>query len=161
LVTAGLALDPAVFRVPANTVIESYIPHQQVFPQADLVITHGGHGTVITALAHGVPVICLPMGRDQGDIAARVVWHGAGLRLTSHTRPATLRRAVQRVLAEPHFRDAARRLANDLRHADGGATAVAELEGLADVPARRPSATLPQGHRAAYRARNALGEERE
>lgn len=149
LVTAGLALDPAAFRVPANTVIESYIPHQQVFPQADLVITHGGHGTVITALAYGVPIICLPMGRDQGDIAARVVWHGAGLRLASRTRPDTLRRAVQRVLAEPHFRDAARRLANDLRHENGGATAVAELEALAGAArvegsASQPAAALPK-----------------
>lgn len=153
LVTVGLALDRATFRVPANTVIESYIPHQQVFPQADLVITHGGHGTVITALAHGVPVICLPMGRDQGDIAARVVWHGAGLRLTNRTRPDTLRRAVQRVLAEPHFRDAARRLANDLRHEDGGATAVAELEGLAgaakaNLPVGLPTAASPKVHSA-------------
>ncbi len=131
LVTAGPALDPASFQAPPNVVVRSYVPHQQVFPQADLVITHGGHGTVITALACGVPVLCLPMGRDQADVAARAVWRGAGLRMSTKSRPDALRRAVQRMLGEPGFRDGARRMAEAMAREDGASRAVAELEALA------------------------------
>lgn len=94
-----------------------------MFPQADLVISHGGHGTVIAALAAGVPVLCLPMGRDQGDVAARVVWHSAGLRL----------------LGEPRFRDGARRLARALAEEDGARGAVGELEALAGAARTAPA----------------------
>jgi len=38
-----------------------------VFPLADLVITHAGHGTLMRALSHGLPLVCLPMGRDQNQ----------------------------------------------------------------------------------------------
>ena len=46
-----------------------------------LTVTHCGHGTVMKSLAAGVPMVCIPMGRDQNDNAARIVHHGAGLRL--------------------------------------------------------------------------------
>lgn len=142
LVTAGPALDPAAFAAPPNGVVAPYVPHRRVFPQADLVISHGGHGTVIAALAAGVPVLCLPMGRDQGDVAARVVWHGAGLRLPSRARPAAIRRAAGRLLGEPRFRDGARRLAHALADEDGAGGAAAELEALAGA-ARAALAPLP------------------
>ena len=43
-----------------------------MFPDAAAVVTHAGHGTIMRALAHGIPLLCLPMGRDQDDNAARV-----------------------------------------------------------------------------------------
>ena len=97
------------------------------------MITHGGHGTVITALACGVPVLCLPMGRDQADVAARAVWRGAGLRMSTKSRPDALRQAVRRMLDEPRFRDAARRMAEAMAREDGASRAVAELEALGDA----------------------------
>ncbi len=132
LVTVGPALDSVSFPAPPNVVVQSYVPHQAVFPHADLVITHGGHGTVITALSCGVPVLCLPMGRDQADVAARAVWHGAGLRMSSHSQPAALRKAVMRMLSEPSFRAGARRVADDIARVDGASLGVEELECLAE-----------------------------
>ena len=82
LVTVGPALDAQRFHAPANVVVRAAAPHSAVFAQADAVITHAGHGTVIRALACGVPLVCLPMGRDQNDNAARVVARGVGLRLS-------------------------------------------------------------------------------
>jgi UDP:flavonoid glycosyltransferase YjiC (YdhE family) len=76
-----------------------------------VVITHAGHGTVIKSLAAGVPMLCLPHGRDQGDNAARVVDAGAGLRLSRRSSATTIRRGVRRVLEEPAFCQNARRMA--------------------------------------------------
>jgi UDP:flavonoid glycosyltransferase YjiC (YdhE family) len=83
LVTLGPALDSPGFHAPANVVLCASAPHAQVFPYASAVVTHAGHGTVIRALAHGVPLVCLPPGRDQPGNAARVAFHGAGIRLTA------------------------------------------------------------------------------
>ena len=131
LVTVGPACDPARFLAPANVVLQAYAPHQHVFRAADLVVTHAGHGTVITALKLGVPLVCLPMGRDQNDNAARVVARGAGLQLSPRARPGVVRAAIERVLNDGRFRDNARRLADRLA-LDGDPTLAArDLESLA------------------------------
>jgi MGT family glycosyltransferase len=133
LVTAGPAVDCATLPRYDNIVVRSYVPHSQVFPQAELVMTHGGHGTVATALGCGVPVLCLPMGRDQADVAARVVWRGAGLALSSRSKPQKVRAAVLRMLEDPRSRVQARRIAADMARGDGEISIVDELESLASV----------------------------
>ena len=79
LVTAGPSVDASAVAAPPNVSVVASAPHDAVLRQAAAVIGHGGHGTTIKALAHGVPVVAVPMGRDQNDIAARVVASGAGL----------------------------------------------------------------------------------
>lgn len=96
---------------PANVHVARFVPHAQVLPQAAAVVTHAGLGTVHAALADGLPLVCLPIGRDQPDIAARVEWHGAGLRLSPTSSPAVIGSAVERVLRDPAFAASARRLA--------------------------------------------------
>lgn len=131
LVTVGPALDPAAFQPPANVIVRASVAHTQVFPHADVVVTHAGHGTVIRALRYGVPVVCLPMGRDQRDDAARVVAHGAGLRLSPKAPTEEIRAAILQVIEQPRFRVSARRLAQaieaDMREQRG----VRELEAIA------------------------------
>lgn len=63
LVTTGpaVSLDG---HLPANVNAASSVSHTDVLPRVALVVIHGGLGTVMAALAHGVPLICLPMGRD-------------------------------------------------------------------------------------------------
>lgn len=131
LVTLGPALASERFSLPPNVRVEPYVPHVLVCPHTDLVVTHGGHGTVITALHFGVPVVCLPMGRDQEDNAARVVWRGAGVRCSSKADVKRLRQAIQQILAEPRFRAGARRIASGIARDGGPNTAIAELEHLA------------------------------
>lgn len=131
LVTLGPALANEQFSLPSNVRVATYIPHVLVCPHADLVVTHGGHGTVITALNSGVPLVCLPMGRDQGDNAARVVWRGAGVQCSNKADVKQLRRAIQQVLAEPRFREGARRIADGIARDGGPGKAIAELEHLA------------------------------
>ena len=130
LVTTGPALDPAAIDAPANVDVIRSAPHSQVLPHAAAVVTHGGHGTVIKALAAGVPQICLPLGRDQLDNAARVEAHGAGLRLKPKAKPAAIARAVRRVLDDERFAEGARRLADAIAADVREDRAVAELEQL-------------------------------
>jgi UDP:flavonoid glycosyltransferase YjiC (YdhE family) len=96
---------------PANVHVARFVPHSRVLPQAAAVVTHAGLGTVHAALAYGLPLVCLPIGRDQPDNAARVEWHGAGLRLSPKSPPAVIRAAVERVLNDPAFSASARGLA--------------------------------------------------
>ena len=127
LVTTGPAVEPAELPSRPNVEVRAYVPHSEILPRASLVICHAGLGTVHAALAHGVPLVCVPGGRDQNDVAARVVACGAGLR----TGRRGLRKAIGRALADPALRPAAARMAEAFARHDGAARAADELEALA------------------------------
>ena len=133
LVTLGPAMECETFKVPENIVVLSGVPHSQVFPQADAVITHAGHGTVMRALAHGLPLVCLPMGRDQIDNAALVAHHGAGLKLSAKARSNQIAKAIKRVLDEPDFTTNAQSLQKDILADAKANTAEKQLENLAAI----------------------------
>jgi UDP:flavonoid glycosyltransferase YjiC (YdhE family) len=105
-----------------------------------LVVTHGGHGTVMRALAHGVPLLCMPMGRDQADNAVRVAARGAGLTLAPAAPAEEIRVALARLLDEDAFHDAARRLGAAVAAEASSPAVVDELEVLADARARTAAA---------------------
>ena len=130
LITSG-AIDPMSLRVPANVTVARHIPHVDVLPHARIVVTHAGHGTTIAALAHGVPVLCLPHGHDQPGIAARASAAGAGIRLSKGASVDKLTRTLQRLLDDPSFSDAAGRLAEAIAaEGDGADHGADELEAL-------------------------------
>jgi UDP:flavonoid glycosyltransferase YjiC (YdhE family) len=131
LVTTGPAIPAGSIDAPPNVTVVQRAPHSEVLRHASAVVTHAGHGTVIKALAAGVPVIALPMGRDQLDNAARVAHHGAGLRLKPKASPDVIARSVRRVLDEPSFGANAQRLAAAIAAETAEDQAVAELELLA------------------------------
>jgi MGT family glycosyltransferase len=110
LVTLGPAMSEEDFDLPDNVIAKMGVPHSQVFPLARAVITHAGHGTVMRALSHGLPLVCLPMGRDQLDNATLVAHRGAGLKLSRNAAPKIIRRALVRVLNEAHFQEGAKAL---------------------------------------------------
>jgi UDP:flavonoid glycosyltransferase YjiC (YdhE family) len=130
LVTTGPVLDPGTLTARPNVVVQRSAPHRDVLRHAALVVTHGGHGTLVKAFAAGVPVVVLPHGRDQGDNAARVTFHGAGVTVSRSASPAKVAGAVQRVLGDPAYRKAADRLGAALRHDAGSGRLLAELETL-------------------------------
>jgi len=132
LVTLGDVFDPAEFQAPPNVALVRSAPHRVVFPEANLVVAHGGHGTVMKALSHGVPVLCLPLGRDQHDNAARVAYSGAGLRLSPTASASRIRRAIERMLGEPMFRSRAAELAHAIADERAVDRAVLELEALSE-----------------------------
>jgi MGT family glycosyltransferase len=130
MVTLGYSMSPDQFQAPANVTLVSFVPHQWILPHTALAITHGGHGTVLGALSYGVPLICMPMGRDQGDVAARVVWLGAGIRISQKATPQTFRSAITRALNESGYRDKARTIASMMARKNEPARALIELETL-------------------------------
>jgi MGT family glycosyltransferase len=110
LVTTGPALDPEVVDPPANVTVIASAPHVQVLEHARAVVTHGGHGTVMKALAAGVPMVVMPHGRDQKDNGVRVRAHGAGLMLPRDASSRRIAAALQAVLDDSSFGEHARSL---------------------------------------------------
>jgi MGT family glycosyltransferase len=131
LVTTGPAVDPAVISAPDNVTVTRWARHADVLPHCSAVITHGGHGTVLKALIAGVPLVLVPLGRDQPDNAARVIHAGAGIRLRKNASTAALRTAIARVTDDPRYRTAARRMAARLAAERDDNHAVDELEQVA------------------------------
>lgn len=131
VVTTGPTVDPADIPGAPNVQVVRSAPHRRVLDGAALAITHGGHGTTMKALAAGVPVLCMPMGADQADVAARLEATGAGLRIRPGSSPRTIARAVRRMLDDDSFRREAGRMAATLVAESMDDRAVAELEELA------------------------------
>ena len=131
LVTTGPAVPVDAIDAPANVTVVRRAPHSEVLRHASAVVTHAGHGTVIKSLAAGVPVVAVPLGRDQLDNAARVAHHGAGLRLKPKASSDAIARAVRRVLDEPSYRANAERLATAIASETSQDLAAEELEDLA------------------------------
>jgi MGT family glycosyltransferase len=115
LVTLGPAMEKEVFTIPDNVKVIAQASHAQIFPHAALVITHAGHGTVMRAIANEVPLICIPMGRDQNDNAAKVQFKGLGIRLSMKSKAHQIARAVERVLKNPQYKSQSKILAEEIR----------------------------------------------
>ncbi len=130
LLTTGPALDAKHLRIPANTHAVSFLPHRLVLPHAALVITHAGWQTINAALADGVPLLCIPGGRDQHDNAARVVLAGAGVRARERATPRKLRRVIAAALEDPTLKHGALAMATALARSDGAITIAEQLERL-------------------------------
>jgi len=103
-------LDP-----PSNAALVDHVPHDAVLPSAALLITHAGHGTVMAGLTHGVPMLCIPLGRDQPANAARAAELGAAAVLEADAPRTDLRAAAVRLLTDSTVRLRCRRLADAVR----------------------------------------------
>jgi UDP:flavonoid glycosyltransferase YjiC (YdhE family) len=115
-----------------------FVPHRAVLPKVALVITHAGWQTVNAALSCGVPLVCIPDGRDQPDNAARVVSIGAGVRLNKKASSSKIRRVVEGALLDPNLKRRAELMATALSRKDGALTTAEALEVLVkanDTPA--------------------------
>jgi len=131
LLTAGPALETDTLRIPANARSVPYVPHRSVFPQAALVITHAGWQTINAALADGVPLLCIPNGRDQPDNAQRVVLAGAGAQVRKGASIRRLRRMILHTLRDPELGRCARAMAEALARSDGAVAIADRIERLA------------------------------
>ncbi len=142
IVTTGHGIDPATVPAPKNVEVVSAAPHREVLREAQLVVTHCGHGTTLKALAAGVPIVGLPMGRDQLDVAARVVHAGAGVRLDQSAAPTEIAAAVRKVLGDDGYRAAAERIARVIVEETETDLAVAEIETVVAAKGSRAEATV-------------------
>ena len=130
LVTVGRNVDPAdVGPVPAHVRVERFVPQAQVLPSCAAVLTHGGSGTTLGALAQGVPLLLVPQGADQFDNAARCERVGAAIVLPPDELTAdAVRAGLRRLLAESSFRRAAEKVAAEIAAMPTAAEAAAAVE---------------------------------
>ena len=145
IVTVGRDQDPQRFGPqPPNVHIERYIPQTQLFPRCDVVVTHGGSGTINAALSAGLPMVIVPISADQPENAHRCaalgVAHVVPLETLSET---SARAAVVSVLGDGTCRAAAQRLAQRANERPGVDHAVDLLERL--VAERQPLMPIAPG----------------
>jgi UDP:flavonoid glycosyltransferase YjiC (YdhE family) len=133
VVTVGRHIDPAEFGPqPANVRIEQYIPQSLLLPHCSAVVSHGGSGSVMGALAHGLPMVLLPMGADQPLNVARCEELGVARVLDAvKCTPEIVHDAVLAVLTDPTYRWSAERIQDEISALPGQAHAVSLLERLA------------------------------
>jgi UDP:flavonoid glycosyltransferase YjiC (YdhE family) len=130
LVATGGRVDASALGDAPHVRCFDWLPHTEVLPHVDAVITHGGLGTCAGALSHGVPLVCIPLGRDQELNGARVAAAGAGIALAADADADQIGAALDTVLGDPAYAAAARRIADESRAAGGPLAAVADLESL-------------------------------
>jgi len=142
VVTLGNVLEPNELDAPDNVRVVASAPHGPLLERAAVMISHGGHGSVMKALAAGVPLLCMPISREQPENAARVEWLGAGLRLDASAPSEDIERALWRLLREDRFRSKAQQLSREIRLEIAEHIAVKELEQLAGASRHRPATLL-------------------
>ena len=144
LLTVGRRTEIAgLGPVPANVHVEAWVPQGDVLTNAALVVCHGGSGTILGALAAGVPLVVVPLFADQPANGRLVASAGAGLVVAPEAHEGSalsglsvqgaprLRAAIEQVLGEPSYRRAAGRTAAELRGSPPIDQVLAELPGEA------------------------------
>jgi UDP:flavonoid glycosyltransferase YjiC (YdhE family) len=122
----------APFSVPANTRLVEWASYSRTMPRCDVVVCHGGHGTIARALSSGCVVVAVPAAGDMNENAARIDWAGVGVRLPRRLcTPRAIRLAVERALSEPRLRSGAAEVAAWSREHDGAARAADLVERFA------------------------------
>ena len=145
LVTVGQEIDPAEFGPqPEHVHVERFLPQGAVLPRCELVVFHGGSGTLSGALAHGLPMVILAIGADQPANAKRCQVLGLGISLDPvRVTPNAVREGAASVLADPAYRRAAQQVQQDIAAQPAPMTAVGLLERLAADRAPLGKAEVP------------------
>ncbi len=132
LLTTGAGDPTELGELPSHVHAERFWPQRDVMPHAAAMVAHGGLGTTMLALAHGVPMVLLPLFADQMHNAARVAAVGAGL--VAHGGPGAagdLPTLLGQVLADPPFALRARAVAAEVAELPEVGGVVSLLEGVA------------------------------
>jgi MGT family glycosyltransferase len=130
LLTLADAYDSADLPAAANVRVERFVAHGPVLERAAAVVSHSGMGIVQKAIAAGVPIAAVPFGRDQPEVARRVVEAGAGVQLRIKDLGAErLRATVREALA---MRASAQAASARMLASGGGARFADAVEELAN-----------------------------
>jgi MGT family glycosyltransferase len=138
--TIGRGNDPAALGpLPENARVEEYIPQALLLPHCDAMVSHGGSGSVLAALAEGLPLALVPRGADQFDNAARCRELGvAEVLMPDEVTGNAVRDAVLGLLERPSYRERAQELAAEIAAMPSPEERVADiLDWAAKSPAER------------------------
>jgi UDP:flavonoid glycosyltransferase YjiC (YdhE family) len=131
LLTLGGVLPPSTIVAPANVTVRGYVPHRLVLPHMAAVVSHGGLSTITAALTAGVPLVCIPQGRDQFDNADRVVASGVGRCVAPDAPAAEITAALAGLLEDQSALREVRRFADVIAGLGGGEAATDAVVRLA------------------------------
>lgn len=119
IISIGNQVDPVTLgKTPANVQIFPRVNQLEVLSRADVFLTHSGMNSVSESLLCGVPMVLFPQHSEQEAVAGRTEELGAGLRLRRAT-PKEIRGALETVLADKHFKEAAQAIADDFAQCGG------------------------------------------
>ena len=130
LLTLGGVVQPSAINAPPNVTVCGFVPHDLLVPHMAAVVSHGGLSTITTALAAGVPNVCIPQGHDQPDNAKRVVASGVGRAVDKNAPPAEIAAAIETVLADPSILDNTNHFAKAIAALGRGDVAARKVAGL-------------------------------
>jgi len=138
IATVGDELDPSEPGAwPGSVRVERFVPQAELLPDCDLVVSHGGTGTLLGALAHGLPSLLLPIGADQPWNADRAAALGVARTLDAASAPERIAAAAAELLVDAGARAAAAAFRDEFAALPGPAGLVPELEALAGRAARQ------------------------
>jgi UDP:flavonoid glycosyltransferase YjiC (YdhE family) len=149
LVTSGRDLPAEELgQVPGNAVVTAFLPQEAVLPHCAAVVHHGGAGTALGVLAHGLPSVVLPRGADNFAVAARMAAAGAARTVgPDELTESAVRAAVRVVLDDPGTRAAAERIAAEIDAMPGPEDVVAALVGRIHAGPPNTSPRIPPERR--------------
>jgi UDP:flavonoid glycosyltransferase YjiC (YdhE family) len=132
LVTVGPDGDPAALgELPDNVRVERYVPQDRLLSFVDLVVHHGGSGTLFGSLALGLPQLVLPHGADQFVNAEVVAANGVGLTLAPDAiNPDAVANRAAILMRDKTFREAAESVAREIADMPDPAEVAAQLPSL-------------------------------
>jgi UDP:flavonoid glycosyltransferase YjiC (YdhE family) len=139
LLTLGGAVPASAVDPPPNVTVRGFVRHDLLLPYMAAVISHGGLSTITAALTAGVPLVCVPQGRDQPDNAKRVAASGAGRVVAADAPSADIATAVRELLADPAALREARRFAGVIAGLGSGDAAAQTVIRLAGARAQDPA----------------------
>lgn len=134
IATVGRDLDPAgLGPQPPHVRVERFISQALILPHCSAMLAHGGYGSLMGALRHGVPVVSVPLAAaDNRRNASKLEKLGAGIAVHEDSRSSlAIREAVTAVLTHPTYQEAARRLAASIASLPPISHGAALLERLA------------------------------
>ncbi len=121
VISLGGSTQPSELpSLPGSPIVVEYAPQLELIRRSDLVITHGGLNTTLESLAHGVPLIAIPITNDQPGVAARIQWTGVGEFLPiSKVHVQNLQQQILQVLTDPKYHQNAKKIQQDIQNSGG------------------------------------------
>ena len=134
----GGLTDAQASSLPGSPLVVRYAPQRQLLQRAQLTVTHAGLNTVLDSLAHGVPLVAVPITYEQPSIARRVEWHACGESIApGRLDVRRLRRRLTSVLDNARYRGGAARMREAIARAGGVERATLLIETAVNQYRRR------------------------
>ena len=128
-VAIGDYLKPDEFRCPENVILTDDAPQVALLKRASVMVGHAGSGCIRESIYYGVPMLLLPSTFDGPGNAARAVYHGMALKADFQKVSAQeLKDSISKLLAEPSYSQAARKMSQEFVELQKQAPSVAIIE---------------------------------